>query len=118
MMLDQFQDDTSLLAEIGRRLARRRLDLGLTQAQLAREAGLAKRTVERIEAGASAQSASLLRVLRALELLAALDQVLPARGLRPMDLLRRRGKERRRARTKPAPKTSPGRPSWTWDDET
>ncbi len=42
---------TAKECEFGQRLARRRLDLDLTQAQSADEAGVGKRTVERIEAG-------------------------------------------------------------------
>ena len=59
--------DTAVLHEIGDRLERRRIDAGLTQAQLAEEAGISKRTVERIEAGHSTDFVMLLRVLRVLE---------------------------------------------------
>mgnify|MGYP000461714881 CR=1 FL=1 len=49
-------------------------DSPLTQADLAHEAGVSKRTVERIEAGASAQMASLIRIFRVLDLMPALDR--------------------------------------------
>jgi len=42
--------DDSVLAELGGRLARIRLDRNLTQAQLAEQAGVSKRTIERLEA--------------------------------------------------------------------
>jgi len=107
--------DEAVLAELGERLARRRLDLGLTQADLAREAGVAKRTVERIEAGASAQLASLIRVLRTLDLLPALDAFLPAPRPSPIELLETQGRQRERAsgrRRSGAPDSK-----WTWGDE-
>src|SRR6202789_3998581 len=66
--------DLAVLHEIGDRLERRRIDAGLTQAQLAEEAGISKRTVERIEAGHSADFVMLVRILRVLNLLEALDQ--------------------------------------------
>ena len=57
----------------------------------------AKRTVERIEAGSSAQMSSVIRILRTLELLPRLDHLFPETEPRPMDLLKRKGKPRRRA---------------------
>jgi len=57
------------LATLGHRLEQRRLARDLTQATLAREAGVSKSTIERLENGASVQLANLVRVLRALELL-------------------------------------------------
>ena len=46
------------LAELGLRLAQRRIQLGQTQDELATEAGVSKRTVERLEAGESTQLSS------------------------------------------------------------
>src|SRR5580693_2059843 len=69
--------DMAVLHEIGGRLERRRIDAELTQAQLAEEAGISKRTVERIEAGHSTDFLMLLRVLRSLRLLEVLDTLLP-----------------------------------------
>jgi len=113
--------DDVILAEIGARVARRRLDQQLTQAQVAEQAGIAKRTVERIEAGASAQVASLIRLLRVLDLLSGLDVMIPDVGPRPMDLLRRKGKRRQRASgSSRLPAADPGQAEepWTWGDET
>ena len=107
--------DSAVLAEIGKRLARRRLDLNLTQAALAEEAGVAKRTVERVEAGESTQLSTFVRLLQVLELVDGLDALLPDPGPSPIDLLKLKGKERQRA-------SSPSRlrePSakWTWGDD-
>ena len=107
--------DDAVLAEIGERVARRRLDLQLTQADLAEQAGIAKRTVERIESGASAQMSSMIRMLRVLELLAGLDRMIPASGPRPMDLLKRGGKPRQRASSSRRPDRSDE--PWTWDED-
>jgi transcriptional regulator with XRE-family HTH domain len=56
----------AVVQELGRRLARRRLDLGMTQANAAEQAGLGKRTVERIEAGGDTQLSTIIRLLRVL----------------------------------------------------
>jgi len=88
--------DTAVLREIGERLERRRIDAGLTQARLAEEAGISKRTVERIAAGHSADFVMLMRVLRVLKLLEALDQLVPDLPQSPLVLLKGRGRVRKR----------------------
>jgi len=107
--------DAAVLAEIGERLASRRLERGLTQAELAEQAGVGKRTVERIESGASAQMVSLIRLLRILDLLPNLEQLLPEPLPSPMDQLQRAGKPRQRASARQADK-QPNAP-WSWDDD-
>jgi len=89
--------DEAALKEIGLRLERRRLELNLTQLELAREAGLGKRTIERIEDGGSCQLGGFLRVLRALGILADLEALLPESKPGPMELLKAKGRERLRA---------------------
>ena len=79
--------DDAILAEIGTRIARRQLDMGFTQAQVAEQAGVAKRTLERIEAGASAQMSNMIRILRVLDLLPGLDRMIPPELAGPIDLL-------------------------------
>ncbi len=108
--------DNAVLAEIGQRIARRRLDLQLTQAAVAEQAGIAKRTLERMEAGHSSQLSSLIRVLRVLEAMPGLESLVPESTPRPMDLLKRRGKQRQRASTPRTRRSAAG--PWRWDDET
>lgn len=115
MEISKLLADDIILEEIGKRIARCRLDSQLTQADVAAQAGLAKRTVERIEAGASAQMSSLIRILRVLDLLPGLDRMVPEAGPRPMELLRRKGKPRQRASSRHH-LSETGKP-WSWDDE-
>ena len=110
--------DKAVLQEIGDRLERRRIDAGLTQAQLAEEAGISKRTVERIAAGSSTDFAMLLRVLRVLNLLEALDQLVSDLPQSPLVLLKGRGRTRQRVghpRRPPDATAAPKRASpWKW----
>ena len=106
--------DEAILAELGARLSSVRLSRDLTQAQLAQDAGVSKRTVERVEAGQSAQLTSFIRILRTLGLLDGLELLLPPPQPGPMDLLRRDGKRPQRATGRSAPSGEP----WTWRDET
>jgi len=107
--------DRNVLAELGDRLSRHRLDRNLTQEQLAREAGVSKRTVIRLENGESSQLTNLIRVPRVLGLLANLDALVPAPLVSPLAQLKSRAKERRRA-SPVAKKSVPGA-TWTWGDE-
>jgi transcriptional regulator with XRE-family HTH domain len=124
MKLDETLTDDAVLTELGERLARLRIGRGLTQAQLAEEAGVGKRTVERAEAGHSVQLITLVRLFRVLGLMGALDRLLPEPGPTPMELLKEKttGRGRQRAssgrRTPAAPKTTrTGGKAWTWGDE-
>jgi transcriptional regulator with XRE-family HTH domain len=115
MKITELLSDELILTELGNRLNRARLDRQLSQADLAEQAGVSKRTVERIEAGASAQSSSLVRVLRALDKLVNLDRLVPESGPSPLDLLKRQGKIRKRA-SSPRQTRDSDKP-WSWDDD-
>ena len=113
----KFQDlhsDTAALAELGQRLAQFRIGQQLTQAELARKAGIGKRTLERLEAGDTTQTKTLIRVLRELDLLERLEMLLPEPKARPSqavkaeDLPKRVSGKRSQKREKDP---------WTWGDE-
>lgn len=114
MKISNLLTDNAVLAEIGQRVARRRLDFQFTQADVAEQAGVSKRTVERLEAGISAQTSTLIRIFRVLDLLSALDHMIPEAVTRPMDLLKRKGKARQRASSRRSP--HPSDKPWTWED--
>jgi transcriptional regulator with XRE-family HTH domain len=70
--------DEALLKALGERLAGLRLARNLTQQELAEQAGLGLRTVQRLESGAAAtQLSGLLRVCRVLGLVEQLDTLIP-----------------------------------------
>jgi transcriptional regulator with XRE-family HTH domain len=114
MQIDRTLSDDAVLAELGARLRRQRLELNRTQAALAHEAGVSKSTVERLEAGESVQLSSLVRVLRALGLSERLELAVPAPLPSPITLLERDGAARQRASGPVA--AAPTAP-WTWGDE-
>lgn len=114
MKITNSHTDDTVLAELGERISKTRVSLQLTQAALAEEAGVSKRTVERIEGGSSVHFANLLRVLRVLDLLEGLNTLVPEPQPRPMDLLKLKGKERQRASS--ANIVSEPKP-WTWGED-
>ncbi|MGA2164826.1 MAG: helix-turn-helix transcriptional regulator [Solirubrobacteraceae bacterium] len=117
MHLDDLTTDAAVLAELGRRLARHRLERNLTQPELADEAGVGQATVQRAERGESVQLTSMIKLLRALGLLGGLDVAIPESIDLPIaQLEREQRKRRRRASGGHRPAEPPGQP-WTWGDE-
>lgn len=106
--------DKAVLEEIGHKLARRRIESGLTQSALASQAGVGRSTVERLEAGQSTQMSSFIRILRTLGLLQQFVGIVPEPGLSPMALLKGKRKTRQRASKKTQPSASS---EWTWSDD-
>ena len=107
--------DDGILAELGRRMVQVRLQRNLTQIGLARQAGIGKRTLERMEAGGSVQLVNFIRVCRVLDLLDHFDALIPEPGPSPIAQLRLRGKERQRASSAKEPAAGYGK--WTWGDD-
>ena len=120
MHLDEATTDAAVLAELGKRLERHRLERNWTQAELAAEAGVGQATVQRAERGESVQMTSMIKLLRTLELLGGLDAAVPESLELPIARLEReQRKARRRAsgRGRGRRAAEPGGRSWKWGDE-
>lgn len=100
--------------EIGQRLARMRLARNVTQAVLAKKAGIGVRTLRRLEAGEPSTLDTFLRVATALDLEEAILSALPEGDIRPIERVSKKGSERRRA-SPPSERTA--KSTWTWGDE-
>ncbi len=121
MRIEKYLTDEAVLSELGARLQRTRLERNLTQRELAGEAGVERKVLQRIEAGESVTLGGFIRVLRALGLLDALDQLVPEPVPSPIELLKLHGKRRRRAsgaRLKSTPHQQEQGTPWHWGDET
>ncbi|AWI10384.1 helix-turn-helix transcriptional regulator [Ereboglobus luteus] len=132
MKIEQNMSDQPILKTLGHRLAQTRLSENMTQAQLAKFAGVSKRTLERMENGGSSQLVALIRVCRVLGLIERFNDLIPELPPSPMAQLKLRGRQRKRARPRPdsARYSEPNRtagqflleepkPSnWTWGDDT
>ena len=107
--------DEALFKLIGERLARLRLAKNLTQQQLAEQAGLGLRTVQRLEQGAAAtQLSGFMRVCRVLGLVERFETLVPEETASPMAQLKQQGRKRRRATGKQAAAGKPKK--WTWGE--
>ena len=84
MKIDALTPTAAALDELGRRLGSIRKQRGLSQEALAAAAGLGVATLRRIEDGKDARLGSWLRLLQALDMDAAADQLLPENYRSPM----------------------------------
>lgn len=104
-----------MLSELGERAQQYRVGMNLTQGELAQNAGVSQRTVERLEAGNSVQLDKLMRILRALQLSANIDQLIPEANIRPIQLAGSKAEVRyRSSKRRGAHPTGQG---WTWGDK-
>ena len=119
MHIDELMTDAAVLAELGRRLTRHRLERNWTQAELATEAGIGQATVQRAERGQSVQMTSMIKLLRTLELLGGLDVAVPESIDLPIaQLEREQRKIRRRARgSRGHPPAESSEQPWRWGEE-
>jgi transcriptional regulator with XRE-family HTH domain len=107
--------DEALLKLLGERLARLRLTKNLTQQQLAEQAGLGLRTVQRLELGAAAtQLSGFVRVCRVLGLVEQFEALVPEEAASPMAQLKQQGRKRQRATGKRAAEGQSKK--WTWGE--
>ncbi|TVP77305.1 MAG: XRE family transcriptional regulator [Puniceicoccaceae bacterium] len=117
MKIDRLMTDETVIREIGGRLARIRLDRDLTQADLADQAGVGVRTLQRLENGTAAPQLNMfLRILRALGMIEQLDQLIPEPTPSPMQMLKLQGRLRQRASGKepPTEEAKGTKGTWTW----
>jgi transcriptional regulator with XRE-family HTH domain len=107
--------DKALLKLLGERLAGLRLERNLTQQQVAEQAGLGLRTLQRLELGATAtQLSGFIRVCRVLGLLENFESLIPEPPPSPMAQLKLQGKKRQRAGGKKVTSAKPR--IWTWGE--
>lgn len=98
MKMSSQMTDEAVLELVGERLAGLRLARNLTQQQLAEQAGLGLRTVQRLELGAAAtQLSGFVRVCRVLGLMENLETFIPEPAVSPMAQLKQTGRKRQRA---------------------
>ncbi len=102
----------TIAATLCKRLEEIRLGNNISQAELARQAGVSRSTMTRIADGQSISLDSFIRVVKALGLADHLAALLPDPDVRPVELVRHAGRHRRRAsgkRKAPEP--------WSWGDD-
>jgi transcriptional regulator with XRE-family HTH domain len=92
------QTNSEVMLEIGRRLRDYRLQQNLAVADVAERAGINRNTVLNAEAGRNPRLETVLRLLRVYGRVESLDAFLPKPTLSPLQVVKNKGKLRRRAR--------------------
>jgi putative transcriptional regulator len=102
----------AIIAALGQRLDEIRLSRNTSQADLAREAGVSRSTLTRLQSGKPVSLDSFVRVMQALRLTDHLAALLPDPGVRPVDRVQLDKPARQRASAR---RSTPS--NWTWGDE-
>jgi transcriptional regulator with XRE-family HTH domain len=79
------QNPYDILRDLGRRIRNRRIAANLTQGQLAKQAGVARRTITRMEAGENIGIEPIVRVALALDATAEFGALFPTVDTRTLD---------------------------------
>lgn len=101
--------------ELGQRLRQHRIGQNLSQADLAGVSGVPLRTIERLEAGTAIGMDKFIQVLRGLNLLENLDQLVPETSVRPIQQLGVKHSYRQRVSAKRT--RAPSKGGWVWGDK-
>lgn len=91
----QLKTPAQLAELLGERLRKLRIMHRMTQQEVAERAGVSIRAVRDLETGAGSKIDTLLRVLKAVQSVDALDAIAPDIGVDPMAMLRRSKKPQR-----------------------
>lgn len=109
-----------MLEELGRRVARVRIERDWSQQMLADKSGVSLSSISRLESGQSVTLQNFLQIVDALGLAGNLDQLIPPDEPGPMALLTGASEKRRqRAPRRPTSASdNAAKAGWTWGDET
>ncbi len=113
----ELASNQQIRTDLGEKLASQRLAQNITQEQLAERSGVSLRTLKRLEKGENSSIETLVKVMSGLQLLANLEQLIPAPTVRPMERIQQKGKERQRARPIVQEKDADTSATWSWGDE-
>ena len=109
--------DKEILLELGNRIKIARIRKGLTQSEFAAVSGVSKGTVANVEGGESIQLANLLKILRELDALNALEVLLPSSEKSPMELIYEKTERQRQRVRKSGLVISQNNDGWKWGED-
>jgi transcriptional regulator with XRE-family HTH domain len=104
--------DKAIIETIGVYIRHQRLKLNKTQAQVAKEAGINRWTLGQIENGESITLATLIQILRVLDLIHLLSIFTIKEEISPIEYARLKEREKKRARPKNKETDSKGDLGW------
>lgn len=114
MKIDYIMDNSQILCEIGSRIKQARIRQQQTQAEFAKISGVSKSVLERVEKGESVHFLTVIKILRHLELLGNLENLLPESDSTPIEILRQKT-EKKRQRVRKSDDFAT-KSEWKWGD--
>jgi transcriptional regulator with XRE-family HTH domain len=112
MKINGFETNEVIIAEIGKRVKRRRIAFSMTQKELAYEADISLRTLSGFENGENISLSNLISILRVLRLLQEINQLIPENEVSPIDILKLSHSRKRVSTVNRKSKSA-----WKWGDE-
>jgi DNA-binding XRE family transcriptional regulator len=97
--------DPAILKDIGQKLKGFRLQKNMTQEEIAQKIGLNRVTIGEIEKGRPSSLLTFIQLLRGLDKLDLLNNIISAPTISPLQMIKLQGKSRKRASAKTPPKT-------------
>lgn len=108
--------DDAILKKLGNRIALIRINKNLTQTETSSQAGISKRTLERLESGNSIQLSGFIRIFRALGLLDEFQTIFQDPVASPMAQLKLQKLPKAIRQRAVKKKEKPIAKKWTWRD--
>ena len=117
MKINKELSDSEILIELGKRIKACRIRKSYTQEEFAAMSGVSKGTVANVENGESIQFTNLLKILRELDLLNALEVLLPSSEESPMELIQAKFEKPRQRVRKKSNSWEQNSSVWKWGED-
>lgn len=112
MKISNYNDETSILVELGKRIQQYRISLNITQSELAQRCGLSLKTIARTEMGHDTKLSNLIKIVSEIGLSDNLDVLIPE----PQPDYKALFEEKTtRKRARPEKKKQDG--AWVWGED-
>ncbi len=116
MKISNEKTNSLILEEFGKRIKRVRVEKNITRVKLAEHSGVSEKTIARLEQGNTINLDHLFSIMRTLELLENLDQLIPEETISPIKLQQALASTVVKKRAYPIKKKEPSK-EWKWGDE-
>ena len=117
MKISEITRNDVVLKEIGRRIAEKRIRQNRSQEAFARDAGISRSGLQRLESGdAGVRVVTLASALRALGLAQSLDAIIPDDAMTPIEIAKVVNAVSGQTRKRASRKTVGGRKKMMWGD--
>lgn len=114
-MITEYASNMEIQRDLGQRIKSLRLSMNITQAELARRAGISLKTVGNLESGKDVSLRVLIEALRVLGIAGRMELLIPQEEMRPSQVYYAQEVRKRAGRQAI---TVQEKPEWKWGDET